>query len=117
MTAGYRLRGYGILGPGSGRIVAEPVLPTPRLLAEGYRLVEAYESDPASEAGGVGGRGHAAIWRVRDDAYDPPGTKYTRVTVERIPYVWTCDDCGRTWTDVEEMGATFEAYARHRCDR
>jgi len=55
-----------------------PVLPTPRLISEGTRTlygIEAYQSDPASEK-------YPAIWRVRDDSYDAPGTEYQRVRIE-----------------------------------
>jgi hypothetical protein len=91
---------------GSGTVVS-PVLPTPRLLDEGWRPIEAYEEKPASEK-------YPPVWRVRDDAYDPPGTEYVRVTVERIPYTWTCEFCGRTWTSLDQFGPEFDAFARHK---
>lgn len=97
---------------GSGTVVS-PVLPTPRLLDEGWRPVEAYE-EPKSEAERLG-RLYPPVWRVRDDSYDPPGTKYVRVTVERVPYTWTCEDCNTTWMDMDQFGPQFDAFARHRC--
>lgn len=47
------------------------VLPTPMLLDQFGRIprVEAYESQPASAQ-------YPAIWRMRDDRHDEPGTAY-----------------------------------------
>jgi hypothetical protein len=55
-----------------GRIV--DVLPTPGLLeaASRQRMVEAYQTDAATER-------YPAQWRLRDDNYDPAGTEYSRV--------------------------------------
>ena len=57
------------------RTIATDILPTPRLMQATYppKDVEAYQEKAGSPE-------HPAIWRLRDDAYDPPGTVYTRVT-------------------------------------
>jgi hypothetical protein len=57
----------------------EECLPTPRLVDEatGGKIVEAYRDREADEQ-------YPAMWRVRDDSYDPPGTKYVNVTLRRI---------------------------------
>jgi hypothetical protein len=60
----------------------EDVLPTPRLISEGTAgnwlprfPVEAYRQSVYNGK---------EIWRVRDDAYDPPQTEYVRVRVEVV---------------------------------
>lgn len=57
------------------RKVASNILPTPALMDATYPPsdVDAYEWEPAKD-------GHPAIWRLRDDGFDKPGTVYTRVT-------------------------------------
>jgi hypothetical protein len=55
-------------------IIERDVIATPLLIEQGTRCaVEAYRD------AGAGGRG---FWRMRDDGYDPPGTKYELVMVE-----------------------------------
>ncbi len=69
---------FGVIPKSGGRI--EGVLATPRLISEGTRHpVEAYrqsEYRPEVYPGGV--------WRMRDDAYDPPGTAYRLVIIEVV---------------------------------
>jgi len=53
----------------------EDVICTGLLIQQGSaRVVEAYMQEIYK------GR---EVWRMRDDKYDPPGTEYTRVTVEQ----------------------------------
>jgi hypothetical protein len=68
---------YDITGPHPvawmRRTIDSDVIPTPRLISEGTQgVVEAYPS------GTYQGRN---VWRVRDDSYDPAGTRYRHVTV------------------------------------
>ena len=54
------------------------VLPTPALIQAAARAshlgrwIEAYQTDSATER-------YPAIWRLRDDTYDPAGTTYEQV--------------------------------------
>lgn len=71
----------------NGETVAVGILPTPMLLSEGsVGTVDAYRTDDVD--GYPGG-----LWRVRDDAYDPAGTEYTRVHVVRLESR-ECHTCG-----------------------
>lgn len=65
-----------------GFTIEKDVLPTPRLISEGTRgQVEAYKETEyvRPHDGKV-----QSLWRVRDDSYDPPGTKYRWVRVEVV---------------------------------
>jgi hypothetical protein len=97
-----------------GQTGTDAILPTPMLLSVGHKITEAYEETPATDE-------HLAVWRVRDDSYDKPGTVYRRVTVERIPTVFHCEHCGREWIDYTSDGAymvgpVWDEYAKHECD-
>lgn len=102
----YRVRFWD--GAMPGQRVSDPILPTPRLLAEGHRRVEAYEATPGTPE-------HLPVWRVRDDAYDQPEQAYHRVTVEAIPNIWKCYDCGKSWVSIDETGPEYWAYINHTC--